>query len=93
MNIQMTKHADTRQQQRGIPPLILEWLTSYGTTHHDHHGAEIRYFDKHSRKELARAVGEEVVSRLSALLDTYAVVSGSGTIVTVGHRFKRVKGH
>jgi len=93
MNIQMTKHADTRQQQRGIPPLILEWLTSYGTTSHDHHGTEIRYFDKRSRKALARAVGEEIVSHLSALLDTYAVVSGSGAVITVGHRFRRVKGY
>lgn len=93
MNIQLTKHATSRQQQRGIPPLIMEWLTSFGTTCHDHHGAEILYFDKSSRKALAKSVGEEVVSRLSGLLDAYAVVSGSGTIITVGHRFKRVKEH
>ena len=93
MNIQMTKHATARKQQRCIPPLIMEWLTSYGTTSHDHHGAEIRYFDKRSRKALAKAVGEEVVSRLSGLLDTYAVVAGSGAVITVGHRIKRVKEH
>ena len=93
MNIQMTKHAAIRQQQRGIPPLIMEWLTNYGTASHDHHGAEVLYFDKHSRKALAKAVGEDIVSRLSGLLDTYAVISNDGAIVTVGHRFKRVKGH
>ena len=93
MNIPMTKHAAARQQQRCIPPLILDWLTCYGTTSHDHHGAEIIYFDKRSRKALGKAVGEEIVSRLSALLDTYAVVSESGAVVTVGHRFKRVKEH
>ncbi len=93
MTIQMTRHATIRQQQRGIPPLIMEWLTSYGTSSHDHHGAEVLYFDKCSRKALAKAVGEEIVNRLSGLLDTYAVVSGSGTIITTGHRFKRVKGH
>ena len=93
MNIQLTKHATNRQQQRGIPPLIMDWLTSFGTTSHDHHGAEILFFDKRSRKALAKAVGEEVVSRLSDLLDTYAVVSDGGAIITVGHRFKRVKEH
>lgn len=93
MRIQLTKHATSRQQQRGIPPLIMEWLTSYGTTSHDHHGAEILYFDKRSRKALAKAVGEEILSRLSGLLDTYAVVSDDGAIITVGHRFKRVKEH
>lgn len=93
MNIQTTKHAAVRQQQRGIPPLIMEWLASYGTASYDHHGAEILYFDKHSRKALAKDVGDEVVSRLGSLLDTYAVVSGDGTVITVGHRFKRVKGN
>lgn len=93
MNIQMTKHAAARQQQRGIPPLIMEWLTAYGTTCHDHHGAEILYFDKQSRKALAKSVGDEVVSQLSGLLDTYAVVSSDGAIITVGHRIKRIKGH
>ncbi len=93
MNIPMTKHAVERQQQRGIPPLIMEWLTHYGTTCHDHHGAEILYFDKQSRKALARSVGDEVVSRLGGLLDTYAVVSSDGAIITVGHRIKRIRGH
>lgn len=91
MSTQLTKHATSRQQQRGIPPLIMEWLTCYGTTSHDHHGVEILYFDKRSRKALAKDVGEEIVSRLSGLLDAYAVVSGGGSIITVGHRFKRVK--
>jgi hypothetical protein len=93
MNIPMTKHAAARQQQRGISPLIMEWLTRYGTTCHDHHGAEILYFDKQSRKALARSFGDEVVSRLGELLDTYAVVSSDGAIITVGHRIKRIKGH
>ena len=44
MNTQVTKHAAIRHQQRGIPPLIMEWLTSYGTNSHDHHGAEILDF-------------------------------------------------
>uniref|UniRef100_Q47GB6 DUF4258 domain-containing protein n=1 Tax=Dechloromonas aromatica (strain RCB) TaxID=159087 RepID=Q47GB6_DECAR len=90
MNIPMTLHAAARQQQRGIPPLIMEWLSTYGACRHDHRGVEILYFDKQSRKALARDVGEEIVSRLSALLDTYAVVSDSGSVITVGHRFKRV---
>ncbi len=93
MNIKMTTHAATRQQQRSIPPLIMDWLTGYGTACHDHRGAEILYFDKRSRKTLARAVGETVVSRLAGWLDTYAVISGDGAVITVGHRYKRIKGH
>ena len=59
MNTQISHHAATRQQQRGIPPLIMEWLSNYGACRHDHRGAEIRYFDKQSRQALARDVGEE----------------------------------
>lgn len=93
MSVQLTKHANDRMQQRGIPPLIIEWLTSYGASRHDHRGAEILYFDKHSRKALAKAVGEEVVSRLAGLLDTYAVVADGGAVITAGHRYKRVVRH
>ncbi len=91
MTVQMTKHAAIRQQQRGIPPLILEWLESYGASSQSRQGAEIRYFDKHSRKQLAKAVGAEIVGRLTGLLDTYAVFAADGTVITVGHRLKTVK--
>ena len=91
MSISMTKHAAVRQQQRNIPPLILEWLDSYGTSCHSHDGTEIRYFDKRSRKELAKAFGAQIVSRLAALLDTYAVIAADGAVITVGHRLKTVK--
>jgi len=93
MNISMTKHASVRQQKRGIPPLITEWLTSYGSTRHDHHGAEILFFDKQSRRLLAKEVGNDVVRRLSNYLDTYAVISGDGTVITVGHRLTRIRTH
>jgi hypothetical protein len=93
MNIPMTKHASVRQQQRGIPPLITEWLTSYGSTQHDHHGAEVLFFNKQSRKLLAKEVGNDVVRRLSNYLDTYAVISGDGTVITVGHRLTRIRTH
>ncbi len=92
MNVQLTKHANVRLQQRGIPPLIVEWLTSYGASRYDHRGTEILYFDKHSRKALARAVGAEIVSRLAGLLDTYAVVADGGAVVTAGHRYRRIAG-
>jgi len=91
MNKELSKHAETRSQQRAIPPVIVDWLMNFGTVEHDHAGAEIRYFDKRSRKRLASAVGETVVKRLNDLLDAYLVTRGP-LVLTVGHRFKRV-GH
>ena len=89
----LTGHAQARVQQRGIPPLILEWLLAYGATKADHRGAEIRYFDRQSRRRLGNAVGHQVVDRLSGLLDTYVVVAENGAVITAGHRTKRINRH
>ena len=89
-NQHLSKHAQTRCQQRGLPPLVLDWLTQFGATEYDHQGAEIRFFDRRSRQQLARYAGKVVVERLAGLLDAYAVVSSDGIIVSVGHRYKRI---
>lgn len=83
-----TKHADGRMQQRAIPPLIINWLFEYGREEHDHRGAVIHYFDKRSIKKLQRDHGRRPIDRLTQYLDAYLVES-DGTVLTVGHRFKR----
>lgn len=92
-NTLLTDHAQARTQQRGVPPLILEWLITYGSTQPDQRGAEIRYFDHAARRRLSRAVGHQVVDRLGQLLDMYAVMSNDGVVITIGHRFKRITRH
>lgn len=87
---ELTKHAATRAKQRGISPLVVDWLWRFGARTHDGRGAEVVWFDKASRKRLREAVGAQVVGRLGDLLDAYLVVSVSGTIVTVGWRTQRI---
>lgn len=83
----LTHHASVRAQQRGIPPLIVEWLLEYGAQAKGSDGAMHRYFDKRSRKRLARVVGEQVVDRMGDLTDTFLVQSSdNGNVITVGHR-------
>lgn len=52
--LKMTKHACARVRQRCIPPLIMEWLDSFGARTGDGHGAKVLYFDKESRKCLMK---------------------------------------
>ena len=85
-----TKHADVRMQQRAIPPLIINWLFEYGREEHDHRGAIIRYFDKGSKRKLEQDHGRKPVERLTQYLDAYLVES-DGTVITVGHRSKRIR--
>lgn len=86
----MTCHAALRSQQRAIPQLIIDWLMDYGAVAVDQRGAEIFYFDHAARRRLSKAVGERAVSLLGRLLDAYVVFSERGTVITVGHRYKRV---
>lgn len=86
----MTKHAQTRSQQRAIPPLIIEWLCKYGCRLKGMNGTTVCFFDRESRRCLASEVGHIVVRRLSDMMDTYLVMSGD-SIVTLGHRYKPFK--
>ncbi len=86
----MSTHADTRAKQRGIPPLVVEWLERFGEEQHDHHGAVILHFSKRSTRRLERAVGRDPVRRMNDYLRCYAVVK-AGTVITVGKRYKRVR--
>lgn len=84
-------HARTRMQQRGLPPLIVNWLDDFGREVHVPGGATIRHFDKGARRRLERSVGREPVRRMHEYLDAYAVYSTDGTLITAGHRYARVR--
>ncbi|WP_454737186.1 hypothetical protein [Cupriavidus necator] len=88
----LTKHAVTRVRQRGIPPLIVDWLWDFGARVHNGTGAEVVWFDKGGRKRLMKAVGAQVVDRLGDLLEAYIVVSADGVVVTAGWRTQRIVG-
>ena len=85
----LTTHARARMQQRGIPEAALDVLLEYGHEAHDHRGAVIVLFDKRSRRDLRRRIGDGF-RRVERWLDTYAVVSDDGAVMTVGHRHGRL---
>lgn len=86
----MTPHAMARQQQRAIPPLIIDWLCRFGCRITGMNGTTVVFFDKASRRSLRAEAGHVVVRRLADMMDAYLVMS-NGKITTVGHRFKQLK--
>lgn len=90
MNINYTKHAKNRCQQRAVPPVVVDWLLMFGAIEYDKHGAEIRFFNKRSRRCLAAEVGAQLVARMERLLNTYLVLNDE-QIITVGYRLKHIK--
>lgn len=91
--MQLSNHAVAQMQQRAISELTIDYLMEWGRKAYDHRGAVIRYFDKTSRTQLIRHVGEQRVRELEHQLDAYVVVSNSGQVITVGHRYKRINRH
>jgi len=81
-----------RAQQRGIPPLIVQWLDAYGDEIYDGKGACVVYFSRKSIRDLERAFGRSPVRKLSEWLDVYKVEdSATSQVITVGHRYNRLK--
>jgi hypothetical protein len=84
-----TRHAAVRMQQRGIPPLIEQWLEQYGEEDYDGKGGVRRYFSKRSIRALERDVGRGPVTRMSDYLRIYKIDSASdGHTITVAYKTK-----
>ena len=86
----VSNHAQTRMQQRGVTPGLLDLLDAYGATQYDHRGAEVRYFNKAARRKLRDSEGAEVYRAVEAKRNVYAVVAHDGCLVTVGRRDRRI---
>ena len=90
MTICLTTHARARMQQRGICVEALAALFEFGTSVPARRGAEIVFFAKGERRRLRR------IRRLRGqdhLHHLYAVTDAKGTVITVGHRYRRIVRH
>jgi hypothetical protein len=78
-------------QRRSLAPAAVNCLLFYGSITHDHHGAEIYHFDKASLRRLERDWVPTVARQLDSLRGTYAVSATDGKLITVGHRYTRIR--
>jgi pimeloyl-CoA synthetase len=89
----LTQHAQQRMQQRGIPRQAIDYVLTYGRVSHDHRGACVVWLDKRSRARLGREAGRKVVREMDKHLDAYVVTDKDGTVMPVGHRYRRIRRH
>jgi hypothetical protein len=87
----LTIHARQRMQQRGISRETVDYVIAYGRVSHDNHGGRVVWLDKRSRARMGQAEGRRLLRRLDKSLNTYVVTDGDGTVVTVGHRYRRIR--
>ena len=88
--VETSAHDRQRARQRGIPSLIIDWLLQFGETEWNHRGAQVKFFTRKSRRRIDQAVGSEATRRMHEFLDSYLVVALDGTVITCGHRYKRI---
>ncbi|MBP8168591.1 MAG: hypothetical protein KAX99_02905 [Azonexus sp.] len=87
MQTMKSDHATVRAQQRGVPPLIQDWLLDYGAEQFDGHGGVVRYFSNECIRQMERDIGKVPLTRMSEYLRCYLVqCSSNGSVITVGKR-------
>lgn len=86
----LTAHARARMQQRGISPAALDALLDFGRTTRAGRGRELVFFDREARERLAHA-NALAAGEATRVCNSYAIVASDGTVITVGHRFRRVQ--
>ena len=85
-----SKHCSERMQQRSIPQMMLTLLLDFGSTYRSH-GADCLVFDRAAKKRLRHHMGgTRGLHVIGPWLGIYAVVGDDGTVVTAGHRQKRL---
>jgi hypothetical protein len=88
----LTKHAQTRSQQRAIPPMLIDLLLQFGSSERAGTGVSKVFFDKASRRKV-KAYAGPLARILDDHLDVYAVVSDDLQVITTGHRTERFVSH
>lgn len=87
----VSAHARARMQQRGIRSDALEALLAFGSERHLHSkGRELVFFDRKAKKRLART-DPAAAREAERFIRTYAILGSDGTVITVGHRTRRVR--
>lgn len=87
-----TRHAAQRIQQRAIPLLVVDLLIEFGSSEPSGDGTSKYFFDKSARRKV-KAYAGPLARVLDEHLDVYAVVGADTELITVGHRYERIRRH
>jgi hypothetical protein len=85
-DITFTMHAETRIQQRGIPPMVVDLLMQFGSASRCR-GSERLMFDKLALRRLRRHLGgDRGLKLIDRWLNVYAIIGDNGQLVIVAHK-------
>lgn len=88
--MQITAHARTRMQQRGIRREVIEMLMEYGEVVHCKGGSEEVIFLSRKARLVAQDDGPELLKACKSKCP-YVVVAENCDVITAGHRTKKIR--
>jgi len=88
-NIQLTKHAAVRSQQRGISGDAISTILNYGHFNHSRGGAKTWSMNKVEKLFAKADLGQKYIKIEKQL--GYLIISDEGVVVTAAHSLKRLR--
>jgi hypothetical protein len=88
----LSNHAKTQAQRRGIEQSVVNYVVKYGHRVYDGKGAIRCFFTNKSRKKLEQTLPQKDFAKINdKKLKCFAVVAeDSNLIITVGHQIKKI---
>lgn len=88
--IPMSRHAEARSRQRGIPLDAIELILDFGREEQSFDNCQVVYMDKQARRRAREALGRAAYAQIEARLDAAVVIGDRGSVVTCMHRKGRI---
>ena len=88
--MQLTNHAQTRMQQRGIDNSVLKFLDDFGRYIERGKKGSVVIFDKHAKALVRKNLSKGEFTTIEWRVDAYCVVSNEEVVITVGHQTKPI---
>lgn len=93
LQVPYTVHAAHRAKQRSLPPVVVEWLMTFGEERHVGSGLTRYAFSHRSWRRLEAHLGSVGLADKDKVKSAYVIVAEDSSIVTIGHRTGRLKIH
>ena len=94
MRLELSKHAETRQQQRGVQPAAISFVANYGKSIRTNNGCIKKHFDKGCLRKIEHnKSANELYKQNDQQINKLVVIMNpsSGKVITVMHVNKSKK--
>jgi hypothetical protein len=85
-----SNHASVRMQQRRVTREVIDLLHAHGEQARSH-GAYVYYFSRRAKCRVSGVLSPGELRTIEEYRSCYLIEADDGVIVTVGHRYKRIR--